>query len=109
MNCLIEEVDRDTHQFQHPDQLTKILLDIIEENYLYKVEHQCCPLSNIFEIISYEYQLQYSMYIPFCVRNIYFFEISILSLSLVAVLLYMDVNDHGLELRTLQSVWFYQV
>ena len=35
VNCLIEEVDRDTHQFQHPDQLTIILLDIIEENYLY--------------------------------------------------------------------------
>ena len=72
VNCLIEEVDRDTHQFQHPDQLTKILLDIIEENYLYKVEHQCCPLSNIFEIISYEYQLQYSMYYHF-VFEIYFF------------------------------------
>ena len=35
VNGLIEDVDRDTHQFEHPDELTNILLDIIEENYLY--------------------------------------------------------------------------
>ena len=35
VNGLIEDVDRDTHQFEHPDGLTNILLDIIEENYLY--------------------------------------------------------------------------
>ena len=35
VNGLIEDVDRDTHQFQHPDELTNILLDIIEDNYLY--------------------------------------------------------------------------
>ena len=34
VNGLIEVVDRDTHQFEHPNELTNILLDIIEENYL---------------------------------------------------------------------------
>ena len=35
VNRLIEVVDMDTHQFEHPNELTNILLDIIEENYLY--------------------------------------------------------------------------
>ena len=34
VNGLVEVVDIDTHQFEHPDELTNILLDIIEENYL---------------------------------------------------------------------------
>ena len=34
VNRLVEDVDREMHQFEHPDELTNILLDIIEENYL---------------------------------------------------------------------------
>ncbi|KAI6659941.1 hypothetical protein LOD99_14281 [Oopsacas minuta] len=36
VNCLIEDMDRDGHQFQQPFELTNTLLDIIEANYLYK-------------------------------------------------------------------------
>ena len=35
VNCLIEEVDKDAHQFQFPDLLANAMLDLIEANYLY--------------------------------------------------------------------------
>ena len=35
VNCLIEEVDKDAHQFRFPDQLANAMLDLIEANYLY--------------------------------------------------------------------------
>ena len=35
VNFLIEEVDKDAHQFQFPDQLVNAMLDLIEANYLY--------------------------------------------------------------------------
>ena len=44
VNGLIEDVDRDTHQFEHPDELTNILLYIIEENYLYNKTSLSLPI-----------------------------------------------------------------